>query len=91
MPGAWMPSGYQWLDRAPKERNESGQWFRRHDKYASKSNVDASPARRHSRANEGFERQPHPCPSRAANESILWRGLASARGRRKASPVAGYA
>jgi hypothetical protein len=24
MPGAWMPSGYQWLDRAPKERNESG-------------------------------------------------------------------
>jgi predicted dithiol-disulfide oxidoreductase (DUF899 family) len=24
---------YQWLDRAPKGRNESGQWFRRHDEY----------------------------------------------------------
>ena len=25
---------YQWLDRAPKGRNESGPWFRRHDEYA---------------------------------------------------------
>jgi predicted dithiol-disulfide oxidoreductase (DUF899 family) len=24
---------YQWLDRAPKGRNESGAWFRRHDEY----------------------------------------------------------
>ena len=24
---------YQWLDRAPKGRNESGLWFRRHDEY----------------------------------------------------------
>jgi predicted dithiol-disulfide oxidoreductase (DUF899 family) len=24
---------YQWLDRAPKGRNESGIWFRRHDEY----------------------------------------------------------
>jgi predicted dithiol-disulfide oxidoreductase (DUF899 family) len=24
---------YQWLDRAPKGRNETGQWFRRHDEY----------------------------------------------------------
>jgi predicted dithiol-disulfide oxidoreductase (DUF899 family) len=24
---------YQWLDRAPKGRNESGVWFRRHDEY----------------------------------------------------------
>ena len=24
---------YQWLDRAPKGRNESGFWFRRHDEY----------------------------------------------------------
>jgi predicted dithiol-disulfide oxidoreductase (DUF899 family) len=24
---------YQWLDRAPKGRNESGSWFRRHDEY----------------------------------------------------------
>jgi predicted dithiol-disulfide oxidoreductase (DUF899 family) len=22
---------YQWLDRAPKGRNETGPWFRRHD------------------------------------------------------------
>jgi predicted dithiol-disulfide oxidoreductase (DUF899 family) len=25
---------YQWLDRAPKGRNETGAWFRRHDEYA---------------------------------------------------------
>ena len=24
---------YQWLDRAPKGRNETGMWFRRHDEY----------------------------------------------------------
>ncbi len=24
---------YQWLDRAPKGRNETGVWFRRHDEY----------------------------------------------------------
>jgi len=24
---------YQWLDRAPKGRNESGPWFKRHDEY----------------------------------------------------------
>ncbi len=24
---------YQWLDRAPKGRNESGAWWRRHDEY----------------------------------------------------------
>lgn len=26
-------SGYQWLDRAPKGRNEPGYWWRHHDKY----------------------------------------------------------
>jgi predicted dithiol-disulfide oxidoreductase (DUF899 family) len=26
-------SMYQWLDRAPKGRNETGLWFRRHDEY----------------------------------------------------------
>ncbi len=26
---------YQWLDRAPKGRNEQGLWFRRHDEYAT--------------------------------------------------------
>jgi predicted dithiol-disulfide oxidoreductase (DUF899 family) len=26
---------YQWLDRAPKGRNETGIWFRRHDEYGS--------------------------------------------------------
>jgi predicted dithiol-disulfide oxidoreductase (DUF899 family) len=25
---------YQWLDRAPRGRNESGVWWRRHDEYA---------------------------------------------------------
>jgi predicted dithiol-disulfide oxidoreductase (DUF899 family) len=29
--GLW--SMYQWLDRAPKGRNETGAWFRRHDEY----------------------------------------------------------
>ena len=24
---------YQWLDRAPKGRNENGAWFRRRDEY----------------------------------------------------------
>jgi predicted dithiol-disulfide oxidoreductase (DUF899 family) len=27
---------YQWLDRAPKGRNETGIWFRRHDEYAKR-------------------------------------------------------
>ncbi len=26
---------YQWLDRAPRGRNETGAWFRRHDEYAA--------------------------------------------------------
>ena len=26
---------YQWLDRAPKGRNETGAWFRRHDEYVA--------------------------------------------------------
>jgi predicted dithiol-disulfide oxidoreductase (DUF899 family) len=25
---------YQWLDRAPRGRNETGIWWRRHDEYA---------------------------------------------------------
>jgi predicted dithiol-disulfide oxidoreductase (DUF899 family) len=29
--GLW--GTYQWLDRAPRGRNESGLWFRRHDEY----------------------------------------------------------
>jgi predicted dithiol-disulfide oxidoreductase (DUF899 family) len=29
--GLWAM--YQWLDRAPKGRNEQGVWFRRHDEY----------------------------------------------------------
>ena len=29
--GLW--GAYQWLDRAPKGRNEQGIWFRRHDEY----------------------------------------------------------
>jgi len=24
---------YQWFDRAPKGRNETGVWWRRHDEY----------------------------------------------------------
>ena len=29
--GVW--GMYQWLDRAPKGRNEAGVWWRRHDEY----------------------------------------------------------
>jgi predicted dithiol-disulfide oxidoreductase (DUF899 family) len=29
--GVW--GMYQWLDRTPKGRNETGAWFRRHDEY----------------------------------------------------------
>jgi predicted dithiol-disulfide oxidoreductase (DUF899 family) len=28
---------YQWLDRAPKGRNETGAWWRRHDEYKSEA------------------------------------------------------
>ena len=27
---------YQWLDRAPKGRNETGVWWRRHDEYGER-------------------------------------------------------
>jgi predicted dithiol-disulfide oxidoreductase (DUF899 family) len=29
--GLW--GGYQWLDRAPKGRNEPNYWWRHHDRY----------------------------------------------------------
>jgi predicted dithiol-disulfide oxidoreductase (DUF899 family) len=32
--GVW--GMYQWLDRAPKGRNESNAWFRRHDEYGTR-------------------------------------------------------
>jgi predicted dithiol-disulfide oxidoreductase (DUF899 family) len=32
--GLW--GSYQWLDRAPKGRNEAGVWWRRHDEYAAR-------------------------------------------------------
>jgi predicted dithiol-disulfide oxidoreductase (DUF899 family) len=28
---------FQWLDRAPKGRNETGRWYRLHDEYASET------------------------------------------------------
>jgi predicted dithiol-disulfide oxidoreductase (DUF899 family) len=31
--GLW--GGYQWLDRAPRGRNETGFWWRRHDEYGT--------------------------------------------------------
>jgi predicted dithiol-disulfide oxidoreductase (DUF899 family) len=33
--GLW--GAYQWLDRAPKGRNENSYWWRRHDEYAKGS------------------------------------------------------
>ena len=32
---------YQWLDRAPKGRNETGVWWRRHDEYADAEGSDS--------------------------------------------------
>ena len=32
---------YQWLDRAPKGRNETGLWFRRHDEYGQQKEAHA--------------------------------------------------
>ena len=32
--GLW--GAYQWLDRAPKGRNETGFWWRRHDEYQNR-------------------------------------------------------
>ena len=37
---------YQWLDRAPKGRNETGIWWRRHDEYEMGSDGPARPERR---------------------------------------------
>ena len=36
--GLW--AAYQWLDRAPKGRNETGLWFRRHDEYDKGASKD---------------------------------------------------
>jgi hypothetical protein len=30
---------YQWLDRAPKGRNETGVWWHRHDEYDKRDGV----------------------------------------------------
>ncbi len=30
---------YQWLDRAPRGRNETGNWRRRHDEYKGSSEI----------------------------------------------------
>jgi predicted dithiol-disulfide oxidoreductase (DUF899 family) len=32
---------YQWLDRAPRGRDETGVWWRRHDEYESPQNADS--------------------------------------------------
>jgi len=32
---------YQWLDRAPLGRNETGLWWRRHDEYESETNLNS--------------------------------------------------
>ena len=37
---------YQWLDRAPKGRNETGFWWRRHDEYADENTGAAATAAR---------------------------------------------
>jgi predicted dithiol-disulfide oxidoreductase (DUF899 family) len=32
---------YQWLDRAPLGRNETGMWWRRHDEYVGVRDVNS--------------------------------------------------
>jgi predicted dithiol-disulfide oxidoreductase (DUF899 family) len=36
-------AAYQWLDRAPRGRNETGSWFRRHDEYNGESQSKTRP------------------------------------------------
>ncbi len=43
--GLWAM--YQWLDRAPKGRNEAGIWWRRHDEYGSDSITASSCCQSH--------------------------------------------
>jgi len=40
---------YQWLDRAPLGRNETGFWWRRHDEY------DSQPNREHRKEEDDHE------------------------------------
>ena len=35
---------YQWLDRAPKGRNETGVWWRRHDEYDKRLSAERTSA-----------------------------------------------
>ena len=42
--GLW--GAYQWLDRAPKGRNETGYWWRRHDEYTNEGMGAAATAAR---------------------------------------------
>jgi predicted dithiol-disulfide oxidoreductase (DUF899 family) len=37
---------YQWLDRAPKGRHETGVWWRRHNEYDKRSSASSRQERR---------------------------------------------
>jgi predicted dithiol-disulfide oxidoreductase (DUF899 family) len=50
---------YQWLDRAPRGRNESGVWWRRHDQYEPDRGVDVSRLGRNEQASAGQSRIRH--------------------------------
>jgi predicted dithiol-disulfide oxidoreductase (DUF899 family) len=38
---------YQWLDRAPKGRNETGIWWRRHDEYGALAQAESCDCSEH--------------------------------------------
>jgi hypothetical protein len=50
---------YQWLDSAPRGRNESGVWWRRHDQYEPDRGVDVSRLGRNEEASAGQSRIRH--------------------------------
>src|SRR5436305_13781739 len=50
---------YQWLDRAPKGRNEPGVWWRRHDEYEPDRGVDVSRLDRNEEASADQSRSRH--------------------------------
>jgi len=50
---------YQWLDRAPRGRNESGVWWRRHDQYEPDRGVEVSRLGRNEQASAGQSRVRH--------------------------------
>src|SRR4029077_1942089 len=61
--GLW--GGYQWLDRAPKGRNEPTYWWRHHDKYGQPYHSSPrAPGEGTAAGGRGMGQRAGPCSSR---------------------------